>query len=1251
MRRLLTALALVAVTACASAPRSSLEPLRAAAASAEAGSSDPQTLALAGWSALFDGADPARAAQLAERAIEQAPADPWARLLRAELARRDLEPRAEVDELLRLIEGAPAHPLAMVAAGRLPGFARRSPDLDADIVGRVGPLLEDARVGGELRARLRGVMRVVHLGESVAAAAPFVEGSGLVTAGSVVGPFSDWHALEARKVFGPEEPAAVRAAWGDRALRPFSFPSGTLSLRGEESDGDVYYVLTVADVASAGRYAVRLVTSAPTTAAIFVDGTPVVERVGFAGPAGTQAAQAIELAAGRHLIAVRIVRGRGTGDAWVGIAPADGSPARIAYRAAQPGDAPGVAPRLVDDPALRLGTDAGTLAARLVEEAGTVGIYAAAIDSSRRDPQAARQLVDRGLAHAPAALPLLALRAELLEADATLPQKIAQARAAADWEAVLAKDPAWGRALLAGASILTDAGRHDDALARLDALAKAVPGSTAPALARARVALARGFDAEALALARGLAEKGSDRCAAWSILFDLSRRADAVADTDRAVEALAACGDGRVRLASHRASRGATAEAIALARQILEDDPQDAGAAMRLADLLASTGALREAVQLVERQEAFWPRNAWLPRRRAELLERMGEPADAQAARARALSLFGGDLALRRMQSLAAGGGDVLEDVDRDGLALVRAFERAPRQFDSPAVLLLDFGAVEVYEDGSYVEKVHTLAKVLDKRGIDEFGEVHLPAGAEVIHLRTIKPDGRILVPEAIDGKESISLPGLAVGDYVEQEYVVARGARSSALPGWSAAPFFFRTSGVPMLESTYVVRARKEAGLEVDVHNGMEGAAIEEKDGWRTVTLRRTDVPALLPEPVSPAQREFLPWAQVGAGADETRLFPLFADNLAGAAAPTLEVQRWARDAAGAVKSGDRAAVVRALYERSMQEVEGNERGYGSSASEILARRRGNRTVLLKAALASLGIEARYAAIRPFEADPAPYRFPEGDRWGYMALVVRPEPGDGWIWLDPGMRWAPFGTLAPGARGATAWILPEPGETAAQRTTAPQDDGQRGRDTEMRLVLGADGALHGEGVERYLGFDGAAARNGLEQMDDARRQQAIEASLARVFPGLSLDSLAIENEASGIAVRYAFSVPAFARDLGDGRQLVRIDAFQANLGRRFLARGTRETPLLVANPDRARISLQLELPEGTVVERGVEAAREFGPFGDYKRDVAFDGRVLAIRESLDMHRARVAPEQYADFANWVSAVDRAQSVELVVRR
>src|SRR5690606_23358110 len=156
------------------------------------------------------------------------------------------------------------------------------------------------------------------------------------------------------------------------------------------------------------------------------------------GPASDRALQAIELDAGAHLVALRIVRGRGPGVARLALAPLDGSPAPVRFRAAAAGDRPGEAPDPIDDAGLRLAGNGAALAAALVEEAGVVGLHAAALEVGLRDVQAARALADRGIDVAPEATPLLALRAELVAADGTLPQNVAAARAARDRDRILA---------------------------------------------------------------------------------------------------------------------------------------------------------------------------------------------------------------------------------------------------------------------------------------------------------------------------------------------------------------------------------------------------------------------------------------------------------------------------------------------------------------------------------------------------------------------------------------------------------------------------------------------------------------------------------------------------------------------------------------------------------------------------------------------------------------------------------------------
>ncbi|AKU92139.1 hypothetical protein [Vulgatibacter incomptus] len=1240
---------------CSGGPRPPLEALADAAKKVEKGGGTGRDLALAAWDAWLVGADASRMETLAGQAIERSPADPWAHLALAEAARRRLDSPAEAAALASLIERAPSHPLSIAAAGRLGELVRTSSTLDATIDARASALLGAGGLDPEAAARLRSAVRRTRDEQGLDVLREAVAAAGAMSAASVVGPFSPWSSLDLGTPFPPERAAPVAARFqgssGDElAPRPFELPAGWLSLRPELRSGDVYYALAVATVPSQGRYVARLTTSPSTSVALFVDGLEISRRSAYDASAPTIAGAELDLPAGSHLVAIKVGRGSGPGSFSLSLAPATGAPSPIEWRAAKAGDGPGRIPRVIG--ALRTG--ARDLASRLEPEAGILGALVAARDARQVDPEGAKRVIASALELLPRSAPLLGLRADLSRFDETLPEKIGQARAAADLEAVLARDPSNPWALWSASSLLRGAGRHDDALEKLEAAGRVTPSSTL-GIAKARIARTRGFDAQAIELAREVLDQDPGSCPAGDLVFELSRRFDAVADADAAATSFATCPGGRARLAGLLGDRGRDGEALRLARELAQEDPQDLASNLRLAERLLAFGEPARASEVVARLEAAWPRSSYLAGRSAELLERAGDAEGAQAARKRALALDGSDLALRRMAAFEAGA-DILAEYDRDGLEIIRQFEPR-RRFDTPAVVLFDFGGAEVYADGSFVERIHTVAKILDKRGIDLLGEVNLPAGAEVIHLRTIKRDGRIVEPESIAGKDSISLPNLEVGDFVEIQYLSATASRGAALAGWSASPFYFRAEGTPLLESIYVVRAEKKAGLELDLHNGAQGAEVKD-DGMHLLAIMRShDGQVFLPEPTSVRRDEVLPWVQAGSGADEGRLASAFADNLAGSAKRSFEVAEWARAVkAGAPGQGrDRNALVRALYERVMEEIDGSDASFGHPASQVLAQKRGNRLLLLKAALDELGIENRYAAVRTFDQMPTDLRFPRPERWARLVLVVRPEPAGGLVWLDPAQRWAPFGQVEPLAQGAPAWLLPTAGEQAPTASSTPVSTGKpQGREVEMKLTLRDDGSLEGRGVERYLGFDAAWARTSLEKLDGDRRRQVVESALARGFRGLVLEELDVQTEGESgapVSISYGFRVPDFAHDAGGGRVSVDLDFFAAQLGRRFLARGDRETPLLLRTPERVETRIDLELPQGLAPVISPEAARELGPHGSYKRVVAVVPGRLSLQEELEIYRGRVPPRDYAAFAGWVSAVDRAQAAELVLSR
>jgi hypothetical protein len=155
-----------------------------------------------------------------------------------------------------------------------------------------------------------------------------------------------------------------------------------------------------------------------------------------------------------------------------------------------------------------------------------------------------------------------------------------------------------------------------------------------------------------------------------------------------------------------------------------------------------------------------------------------------------------------------------------------------------------------------------------------------------------------------------------------------------------------------------------------------MPAPAPEVRGEEEVFQLTLKDSPPFLPEPDSaPSVNEYLPFVSVGAGATgQDGLMAAYADALLDHARITREVEAFAR-AAGQGRSG--SALVAAVYSAVMARLTGRDEGLGTPAAASLAQERGSRMWLLKAALESLGVEARVALVRPFSADPGSYRFP----------------------------------------------------------------------------------------------------------------------------------------------------------------------------------------------------------------------------------------------------------------------------------
>ncbi|MBN1205338.1 MAG: tetratricopeptide repeat protein [Myxococcaceae bacterium] len=1252
-RGLLALLALVlSLTGCPHRPPSATAVLEDAAERAQKGSGEARTLALAGFHTYLLQGDAAAAQARFDAAIAKDPGEPYALMGQHLLARRVAAPDRALTAALELALRAPTHPLSVPAARYILDQVGTSPELDERILQGSRKALE-AGATGEAAHLLRGCQMAVYLVRGDAqATATAVQAVGSASVATLLGPFSPYHVLAFDEPTPPEQDGSLvgpfTGPYGPIAPRPLQAPDGRHRLEGEPAESDVYLLAFDAEVPEAGLYLARSVSSS--SFKVLMDGALLFERRAFARPEPTVTGRAVQLSPGRHRFVVKLTKENALGTLSFSLPRADGRASDVRFT---PATGPAPSWNAAPPPAVQLPLfypGAAQLAAALEEEAGgLLASFLAARDGLGRDHDGSRRLLAQ-VEEAVTTPALLLLRAELATQDRTVPTKVARGRATRDLEAALAKDPRDVSALLLRAELsLSD----DQPAAAQEALKSAQeitgPSSYPVHLLQARAAIALDVDAQAEeALAAALAAQ-PQLCEALALRYSLARRRDAVALMDQLISELNGCHGSQTRAAEHARQRGDTATAAKLYAEVLARDPGNVSVGATLANLYVSLRRHDEAEATLRELIRLWPRGAFFYKRLADVKEYAGAPAEALALREQALALDGSDLSLRRAVERAKTGKEPLQDYAIDGKAALAAYQEARGEESSSAAYVLDAAAVQAFPNGTVVNRIHTLQKALEQGGIEDIAEVNLPAGAQVLALRTIKADGTVLEPENIEGKDNISLPGVNVGDYVEVEYLLTEQGRGPAQPGFVASPFYFQVANMPNNHATYTVVAPKGTGMRVDAH-GMKVAPPETKGAVEIFTHEARRVPPFIPEPESPwSTNEFLPFVIVGAGTTgNERLVSVYADTFLDRSRAGAEVEAFARKVVGE-RVGLEA--VKALHAAVMQRIPGRELSMANSASATLAQDRGSRLMLLKASLEVLGIPARIAVVHTFTVDQTPYLFPNEALLPYSCLRVE-VPGEEPVWVDTTVRFAPFGELPENARGERdAFVLPEPGRPVLKLKTPPLVE-KSDKQVQLWLEVTPDGKLQGRGEEVYTGFKGAQLADAFDALSAESRKQALQGAVTRYFGGAELTSVKLEHAeevGAPFILRYEFNVPRFARLEGDKRMVMGPVTFPTMLGRRYVQLSSRDTPLFLDESEASNTQVTVTLPEGLRLQDAQASLKVNSRFGRYVRSEKQEGRVLTIIEGLRLPRARVSPRDYDAFAQFAADVDLIQTRDLVL--
>jgi len=884
----------------------------------------------------------------------------------------------------------------------------------------------------------------------------------------------------------------------------------------------------------------------------------------------------------------------------------------------------------------------------------------AATAFARGDAVAAREALRPAVADQAASPILLSLAASVALGDPLRPSDLRRDDARQALRAARRDPDAWFP-VFQDARLRAAEGQDLEAIGLLREARERWPERPAIALTLADLLLGRGWDAEAREVVEAARRAVPDACPVVAMALDVERRRDRIDAVDELTRALVACdGQSEARYRQLLAARRWDEAEAELDRLAGFTPPQKridlARARLRLARARGDEDA---AAALEAELRGLAPYDSSYVQAKADRSLAEGERGQALRTLTRAI-----DEAPHRMAPLhqvrrALGHEDELDAYRHDTGAVLDAYRSSGRSYDAPDVLVLDTMVTRVYRDGSSRSIVHQIFAVQSEEAVDEHGEFSPPGGADLLNLRTIKADGTYLEPDAIAGKSTISLPNLAVGDFVEVEYLDADGPSETFPDGWLGPRFSFQSFETPFDRSELTLILPASLG-EVVVDTRGDAPTMEREtteDGLQVLRWSVVGSEPLTPEPLSVAAREYVPSVVAGVRADwETYLDSLrdllMDRDVVDPAAVRLVAEILGEDAA-TTSPRQRAE---AIYGWVLDEIEATDDAFGL-APGMLAARTGHRARVLHYLLGLAGVPSELVLARTIGADQLPSTLAEGDSFVHLLVALPGSAGSGEpaaptgpVYLQTDSRWAPFGYLPPFFRGQPALPLTAGGD----RVQLPEDGFPPDRrSVAVQLTLASDGSARGEVAERYRGFTAVQQRDSLESVPAAVLEQRFEeAYLSQVVRGARLTSLTVNGDRTRegpVDVRYGFQVERLGRQVGDRLRVPGL--FPAGLAPVWAAAADRSTTELIPVPIDAEVELRITPPPGRPVPDPRPPIRLDGPQGArFTMDERVEDGALVVRRTVLLPVMRVPPDRYEALAAFCRAVDQAESREVAVR-
>jgi hypothetical protein len=583
-------------------------------------------------------------------------------------------------------------------------------------------------------------------------------------------------------------------------------------------------------------------------------------------------------------------------------------------------------------------------------------------------------------------------------------------------------------------------------------------------------------------------------------------------------------------------------------------------------------------------------------------------------------------------------GYDYLYPFRRDALTAIAAYEADvgdAAQGGAASVEILDHVTHRIFPDGSSLTRYHSVRKMLTREGVEAHSEFAGPAGASLIQLRTIKADGRVLQPEDIANKMTLSFPALEPGDYTEAEWIQAEGASTIFPQGFNLARWYFQVLDLVLYLSEMIVVVPVDMQLELNPR-GLPPPSEEVTEGpLRVIRWTARNMPHRKGEPASPNFAEFLPSLQLSHNATWDRYFEWMADLLVDSMKVSPRMEKKVQELVEGIGPDEPRRRAAAIFRWVTNEIEEGE-GVDTPVSIIMEERQGSRARLLHAMLGEAEVESEFWVVRSAYADHTTTSVPSFNVYTLFAVKVEDD------WLVPFVDTTPYGYLPYGMRAEEAVrLFPSPAEGNTPGNDSFDDSITRSLDIHVQPSGRSEAVL----TETFRGLEAGLMRSGLRQLPKSEIEQEIEGSyLARMFTGASLTKLTLpdlDDNVPELTIEIAFTLPAIP---GPFPGAIALGPFlKSYLSKIWTVLPERHFPLLIDEPTEYNVVVKIRTDNRWFVFQppapATSLSTENGGFFEQSFEEKKKG-VFVLRRRIELPAGRVSPGDYSQILDFATRVD-----------